>query len=422
MRRLDHANTVTETAKKTAPWLVWAVAAGMFAIGRANAVAVLRPPPPSPDDGDALHLYVGDQESYDSNLYRIAPGVVPATFSPKASRADTINTATLGGEGQWLLGRQVFDLDAHVDENRFARNDALNYAAGDGKFTWNWEVGNALSGQAGAEYNHSLADYAETLYLGRDLLDTKRYFGDLRYQVGPHWSVYGDVTDADFSHSAAAVKFNDARFKSSDGGIEYASGVGQTFALEYRYTDGYYPQDFFIDGVFVNRDYREDSARFLVNYGISDKTSINGYAGYVKRFYTEAQLGHVAGDIWRVSVDWRPTEKTDLVAASWHELHAYATSEADYFISQGLSVSPVWDFSEKLTFSVVASFENQDYTAFSIGTRTDKIIGEQINVLYKPRSNLYLNLFLRNEQRKSTVPQLRYNDEVARVSATFRFW
>jgi hypothetical protein len=390
--------------------------------------AIMSPPPPTPEDGDAFDLYVGDQETYDSNLYRLPSnlGTIANSVSPNASRVDYINSATLGGDGQWQLGRQTVDLYLRADENRFAHNDSLNNTSGDGKLLWNWLVGSLLSGEVGAEYNRALASFAETLYLGRDLVDTTKYFGSGRFQLGPHWAVFGDIFDTHFTHSAAAAKFNDFRAISGDGGIEYATNVDDVFQLQYGYTSGSYPQDFVFDNALLNRNYHEYTTQFKVKYAVTDKTTINGYAGYLKRDYVEAKVGRFSGDIWRVSVDWRPTDKTDLVATGWHELHAYTVSEADYFVSHGASLSPVWNASEKITFSLVFSLEDQNFIASSTsalltGSRTDKVTGQQINLLYTPRSNLFLNVFFRNEQRSSPVEEFNYNDKMARGSVTWKF-
>ena len=402
----------------------------MLATDPANAadVAVATPPPPVPDDGDVLHLFVGDAETYDSNLYRLASSVNPATaIAPNATRSDTFNTATLGGQGQWLLGRQVFDLTLHVDENRFARNDLLNNTDGDGKVLWNWVVGSPLSGQLGVEYNRALAAFSQTLYLGRDLVDTKDYFGNLRYHLGPHWSLYGAARNSEYTHSASAVQYNNLRYNTGDGGIEYDTGVGRTFGLEYDYSTGSYPQNYVLNGAVLDRNYREQSPRVVVDYAFTEKTSLAGYAGYYTRDYRDPAIGRFTGVIWRFKLDWRPTDKTDLVAETWHELHAYSVSQADYFVSRGVSISPVWNYSEKLTLSAAASFEQQNYIASStsvllVGGRTDKLTGEQINALYTLRQNLYINAFFRNEQRTSPVKGFRYNDQLATVSVTFRFW
>jgi hypothetical protein len=396
----------------------------VFAISPARAAG----PPPPLGDTDIFNAYVADHETYDSNLYRLPANVGPIStvVSPNATREDYANTITLGGDGQWVLGRQVFVANLHIDENRFAHNDALNNTAGTATGLWNWRVGPYFSGQVGAEYNRGLASFAELRYLGRDVVDTENYFGNVRYQLGPRWALTGDLRTMDTTHSAQAVAFNDFRDRLVSGGIEYATGVDDTFSLEFHHYVGRYPNNFLLNGATFVSDYHEDFPQFWVKYALTDKTQFNANVGHLKRIYDDAVGGTYSGIIWRASLDWQATEKIGFLVKSWHEIHAYSVSESDYFVSQGGSLAPLWNATEKISLSLVASYEDQKYITNSIstivlGSRHDKFIAEQLNLYYTPRDKWSVNLFVRHEQRTSNQP-IGYGDQVAAVSLTYKFW
>jgi len=389
--------------------------------------AITPPPPPGPDGGDSYELYVADQINYDSNLYRLPPGYVPSTLDANASRSVVIDAATVGGAYQQTIGRQTIELNAHVDENRYFSHNYLDNTSLGGRAQLDWLATSALTGQLRADYSRGLAPFAETLYYGRDLISTADYFGLANYQLGPHWSVSGIVNESDFTHSAVAAQYGNFKARNAEGSVEYVAGVDESFNFSYSYLDGSYGQETLFNGVLTNRDYHESSERFEVKYPITEKTLIYGYGGYLERTFVEAAIGRYQGDIWRVSIDWRPTDKTDLVGSAWHELHSYSSNEADYFVSKGGSISPVWTASEKVTVSLVFSLEDEDYIAASssillTGPRSDKVTGQQINVLYTPRGNLFLNLFLRHEQRSSNLEEFTYKDELANASVTYKFF
>lgn len=407
-------------------WAVAGLCSAAFAI--TGVEAAVAPPPPAPDDGDTVGIFVSDQETYDSNLYRISPDSVSVAtlVSPNATKEDYINTATVGGDGQWVAGRQEFHLDLLAEENRFAHNTELDNTAVDAKFRWDWRVGPYLTGQAGAEFGRALAAFAETLYLGKDLVDSKTYFGNARYQLGPSWAVFGGIRDAQYTHSADAEQFNNFTAKSGNAGVEYATNVANSFRFTYDYTDGYFPQDFFIDTVLFNRNYHESIANFSVNYALTEKTTLAANAGYLKRDFLAAGVGHFSGDIWRVTLDWKPTDKTDLVAAAWHELHAYSVAELNYFISKGGSLSPVWNATEKVAVSLVFSVEDQSFvnsssSLITTGLLSAKITGQQLNVLYRPRDKIFINAFIRHEQRSSNLEIYEFTDQRANLSVTYKF-
>jgi hypothetical protein len=407
---------------------------GLACVGPAGAA--IAPPPPTPDEGTTFDLFVGDQYTYDDNLYRIPStfNTVATTLAPNATRGDSINTVSAGGTGQWSVGRQNIDLTLRADYTRFAHNTDLNNTGGDGSLLWNWAVGPYFSGQAGAEFNRALANFGETRYFGRDLVDTKTYFGRALFQVGPHWAIIGGVRETDVNHGAVAANFNDFKTKSGHVGLELSTGVSDTFGLEYQYNKGTYAPNYTFDNLPFNRDFTENTYRGTVKYAITEKFNVDAYAGYLKHelspqnILPTAIFGNFSGDVGRITLNWLPTEKTQLGVAAWRELHAYLVNASNYFISKGFSVSPTWRPTEKITVDFVASREDQDYVAIQsvLGLlaplRFDHVTAEQINVFYVPRSRWTFNLFFRNERRTSNEADFAFNDQSGNVSFTYKFW
>lgn len=404
-------------------------AAAFCTLARAQAYTPPTLPVLTLNDGNSFYLYAEDQETYDSNLYRLPSSFteVATLLSPDASRSDYFNTASLGGVGQWILGRQVVHLNLRADDNRFDRNELLNNASGAGDLTLDWVAGSSLSGDAGVDYGRALASFAEIRYYGKDVVDETQYFADARYQGGPHWAVYGGIRQHDYSHSAAAEDYNDLHSKAGNVGAEYTTNIDDYFRLEYRYTDATYPEDIEPNDVNLDRNYHESTERALVNYALSGKTSIDGYVGYLERDYREAAIGRFSGNIWKVALDWHPTDKTDVLVTSWHELQAYTVSEADYFISRGGSVTPGWQVTEKFKITVGASYERHEYiqssaSVVTTGARNDKIAVEQGGVVYTPRENLILNITYRAQQRSSNQAIETYDDKLINAGLTYKFW
>jgi hypothetical protein len=378
---------------------------------------------------------VGDQYTYDDNLYKIPPSFpVASTVAPDATRGDSINTVSGGGIGQWFFGRQNINFTLRADYSRFAHNTALNNTGGDGSVVWNWLVGPYFSGQVGAEFNRALANFAETRYLGRDLVDDKTYFGRATFQLGPHWAIVGGAREMDITHGASAAAFDNFKTRSGNAGLEFSTGVSDRFGLEYGYTKGLYPPNFTFDNLPFDRDFKEDIYRGTIKYAITEKFNVDAYAGYIKHtlpaqnILPTAVFGNFSGDIGRVTLNWLPTEKTQLGFAAWRELHAYLVNASNYFVSKGFSVSPTWRPTEKITVDFIASREDQDFVAIQsvLGLAAPPLFGrvtaEQVNVFYVPRPRWTLNLFLRNERRGSNQTGYSFTDHWGNVSFTYKFW
>lgn len=376
---------------------------------------------------NAFNVYVADREVFDSNVYRVPSDANLATLvGNSASKRDHINSPAAGLDGQWILGRQVFQLDLSADDNRYSQNTNLNNVSSIDKLLWNWGLGNVLSGQVGADFFRSVVSFVNNPSYVRNVYDKTETFAAGRYQVGPHWSIYGGLLVANVSLDNAESRTNDSRQKSVDMGIELATGVADTYGIDYRYTDARYPNAIELNHTSFDPDYRQGRVRFLIKRALSDKTSIDVIAGYSKRNYGDTVIGSFSGPIWRASLGWEPTEKSQLIISTWRELQSYVTDETNYYRSTGISASPVWTVSEKIKAALVVSREYQAYIGSSPITtnqlaRRDTVNVLQGNLTYIPTRALSFDASYRHEQRDSTQALRTYTDGLASVGMKFLF-
>jgi hypothetical protein len=412
----------------------WIVVLGTLIAGGA---AMAFPPDPDlpPNDSDWLRPFLGYQYTYDDNLFRL-PSSTATPPAPGVSREDHINTGFAGLDGHWIVGRQSVDYDLEVDDNRFERNDYLNNTSGTAKAVWNWSVGSTLTGTAGADYSRSLAGFADTFVYQRDVVSHEEYFGTGRYQIGPRWAVYGGVSDANTTNSASVERANNFDLQSGKVGTELATSLQNTIGWEYRFSHGHYPDPdaiYYPDpnapskGVPYDPDYDENSGVFLAKYLVSDKTTLSGDVGYLRRNYPNATVGAFSGEIWHAQVLWQPTDKTNVLVTAGRDLQAYLYSQSDYFVQDGISVTPTWKQTDKLTWSAILSWYRQNYISASTSSvilesaRHDNVSAQQLSLTYTPLRWLLFDFIYHHEQRSSNQPALGYGDDLAQAGVKFRF-
>ena len=377
---------------------------------------------------DHFDPYVGDDISYDSNLYRQAPGVDLATLpgiGPNPSGEDYLNTATAGLDAEWLTGkRQSIDLDLRADDNRYFRNTDLDNISSSDRLIWNWALGGVMLGQVGADYSRFLAGFANTGIYSRTMVDQTEYFAGARYQVGPRWALFGGLLNRKFDLTTS--QFNDFNAKLVEFGAEYRTNAANRVGFDYRYTDARYPNAIVVSGSSFDPDYREDRARLLVTYALSEKLIVDANAGYLRRYYPSNAIGDFSGETWRVSLPWQPTPKTLLVATVWRNLQADLTAQTDYFVVDGAKLSPLWIASAKVSFSPSISREKHNYIGSNPGVvvpqaRRDTLTAETGSIIYTPTKVITLTVSAAHEVRDSNMPQYHYNDERGDVDITFKF-
>jgi exopolysaccharide biosynthesis operon protein EpsL len=412
---------------RTAPWIV------IFGtlVGGRGAISFPTDPDLPSNESDWLRPFLGYQYTYDDNLFRIPsasnfPGV-GSLLIPGASPEDHINTYFAGLDGHWIVGRQSVDYDLEVDDNRFLRNDYLNNTSGTAKATWNWSFASVFSGTLGADYTRGLAGFADTFFYESDEVVRTEYFGSGRWQVGPRWAVYGSVSDADTTNTAAALHYNNFDTQSGKVGVEFATSLQNTLGVQYSFTHGHYPDPVAtLNAVPYDPDYDENSAEFVAKLVFSDKTQLSGDAGYLRRNYPNATVGAFSGEIWHAKFLWEATDKTNLLVTAGRDLAAYLYAQSDYFIQDGISVTPTWKETDKLTWSALLSWYRQSYIGSSpsvliLGSRRDNISAEQVSVTYTPFRYLLLDLMYHHELRSSNQALLGYNDDIVQAGVKFRF-
>jgi hypothetical protein len=437
-RRLEDPGSLVRTKNQLRDGLRWGPVAAVcltYAVsncGVAKAAVIandtletaVAAPPDLIGKDDFFDVFAAGKYLYDDNVYRLSAGVTNLQtlngIGPHPSRQDHINSASVGIDGQWSSGRQMVVVDLSAEENRFVLNDNLNNTSNNDKVVWNWNVAGLLSGQIGATYNSGLAGFVNATVYSRNIIETTSYFGSARYQLGPHWAIFGGVIDSGSTLTAGASQANDGHSKSVEFGTEFVVSLKDTLGGGYRYTDAGYPPT--LQG---NGDFREDIAYIYDKHAFSEKTSIDGSVGYLKRDYANSSIGSFSGDIWSVSLQWSPTEKLQFRADGWRRLQAYLTAQSDYFVSKGGSIAPSWTASEKVVLSLLWSLEDQDYVPgpgqIPMEDRRDTLNVRQANLAYTPTHFLKVEFAYGYEKRNSNMVQYSYNDLLASAKVTVKY-
>ncbi len=322
-------------------------------------------------------------------------------------------------------------MDLRADYNRYIRNTDLNNVSSSDRVAWNWGLGGVLSGQVGADYNRLLGGYTNTLVYNRDIVNRSDYFASMRYQVGPRWGIFGGLMGSLYSVTAANANFNNSTTRGVDVGADYATELNR-IGFDYRFNDSRAPNSTVLNGVLFDPDYREERARVLFRYALSEKTIFDGSAGFLKRDYPSTAIGSFSGEIWRAAFQWQPTPKTQLLVGAWRQLDADLTAQTDYFVDKGFSLTPEWIASEKVTVSFTVSHDTQNYVGsnpvgpipivFTGQARHDTLTGENGSLVYTPIRAIVLTFTAGHLKRNSNISQFAYNDFQSSANITYKFF
>jgi Putative beta-barrel porin 2 len=385
---------------------------------------------------DRLTLSAGNNFAFDNNIYRLPASITDLTTLPgigrNPSRQDDIESVTGGLNAEWLYGaRQSLDVDLRADYNKYFRNTDLDNVSSQDRVAWNWGLSDALSGKVGADYTRLIGGFVNTQVYSRDIVSRYEYFASLRYQVGPRWGIFGGLLGSSYSVSASQATFNNSKSKGVDVGADYTAELDR-IGFDYRYNDSRAPNSAILNGVLFDPDYREERARVLFKYVLTEKTLLDASAGYLKRDYPSTAIGSFSGEIWRAALQWQPTPKTQLLLGAWQQLDADLTSQTDYFVDKGVSLTPEWVASAKVTVSLIVAHDTENYIGsnpvgaipidFIAQARHDTVTSETGSLVYTPIRAIALTFTAAHVNRNSNVPQFQYNDFQATANITYRFF
>jgi hypothetical protein len=376
------------------------------------------------------HLYLAEQIIYDDNLFRLADTESntlpidpndPLSPTRDVAREDYANRITVGIGNDFNMGQQALKLRGRVYDVRYNDNDYLNYTGGDASALFDFRLLTMLSGRLSGSYNRTLADFANTLGIARDLIETTNYNAMLRYEIGPRWSISGSGGRVETEHDLSTRRQQNLQADVGRISLDYATPSFHSFGIEYRYVDATFPDALVAPGNTVSgSDYEENSALARFTYTATVRTQIRLSGGYVERERPADQQATYSGDIWRAEIDWKPREKFSTLFAAWRELRAYTDVESDYFISDGFSLGPSWSPTEKLLLALTVSWEDQEYlTQRTLGiqpiapTRNDDLFSGLFTFTYKPRDQLAIELSYRGSDRDSNRVDRRYDAQIA---------
>jgi exopolysaccharide biosynthesis operon protein EpsL len=377
------------------------------------------------EPGDPFRVQLSHAMTRDSNLYRLPDDIDAKALSPdgNATRDDLVSRTSVAADGAWQMGKQELALIANVDTNRYSDNDSLDNTSGNGRADWNWQLGGDWAGQLGGGYGRSLSGFANSRFLGRDVLESFDYHGAARYQLTPHWSLVGKAKLAEGSHDTDARRQDDFESRAGTFGVDYLTRRGDQLGLEYRRTSTEFPNETGGNPLFASRRYIDRNANFNLRYAFTVKTSLQGSVGYVWRHYPEGVIGDFAGATWNASLQWEPRAKTRITIGQWQELKAWLDAESSHFESRGTRVTVAWLPTSRISLAFDLSDQRHDYSgfdpaAFTQPARRDTLRSAQTSFTWTPKPRFALDLAWGLERRESTRPLFDFDDRV--VSAALR--
>jgi len=364
---------------------------------------------------DKFDPYAYARVRYDSNVFR----------RDSNEEDETIGYLGAGVDADWKLSRQHLLLDAVVARAQYDSNDQLDHTTIDAKGTWDWQVGNLWSGKLGYRYEDKLSSFTQRLIPDKDMRTTQTGLLDAGYQIHPDWRLVAGAELRDVSYQERKRLDRD----SSTGRLEvqYRNTLNTRVGVRGRYTRNDLKDDN-IGGVTIDNDYDETEISGVFYWEGTAKSALEARVGYVDVSYNELDDRDFNGVSYRAIYHWVHSEKTKVDIEAWREPSSLSDEITDYVLAQGISISPTWEITPKVSLDGVLGYNNDDFKArndivspLGFQRRDDDTWLFRVTANWDPRNYLRLSVGYTKENRDSSIDERDFDDDQVDAKVLFKF-
>lgn len=363
--------------------------------------------------------YVAGALTYDDNLFRVA--------DRSQASSDVIQHLQAGVDTDIEISRQKLKIGLGADDARFNNHTFLDNTGYSGALAWYWQLGHSLNGELSASDNVSQSSFTE---LHNEVLNqrtTRRYVGRANWDLSRHWRVYVQRDSAELQNSVDIYRALDREDDANEGGIQFTGVPENTLTLSARDTESRYAhRDSFSTFFFGNANNQHEISADM-QWHMASKTRLHGRLTSVSVEYKDLPQRNFSGYNEHLDIDWAATGKSTLRGSVWKEISGVDDLAATYVQSKGVSLTPLWQPTAKLTVSGRLSYENRAYLGqpqFILAgqaQRQDDIRLAGLTVTYMPYHKVQVQLAYAGEYRTSNTTAAGYRDNTLNASVRFEY-
>ena len=374
--------------------------------------------PAQATEGDVVNFIVAGSVTRDDNIFRVPESFNLQAFAGSRQRGDTIRTTTLGLRIDQPWSRQRFLIDAQANATRYNRYDFLDHDALTYDARWKWQLGNRLQGDLYRSQAQQLTDFGDFRSPSKNIRTQHTTGLSARWWIHANWYALAGMTRTESENDTALRKPLDNTADTAEAGVLYRTGAGNEIQFALRETDGEYQNN-------AAAKYKHLVKELRGLWQVSGKSTLRGQIGRAERSHPLAPQRDYSGTNGRLSWDWAITGKTGLNVTARRELSAYQDFVSNYVLTDGISVTPVWRPTAKISLQLKLDRSKRDY----LGDINPLINYHRIDVTrtaaltagYDALRSLRFTATLQRETRDSSDPNFDYRDRIAYVSAQFTF-
>ncbi len=292
------------------------------------------------NEGDVINFSAGLSSMHDSNLFRLAPSVSPASVGLEG-RSDTITATTLGLNLNKQLSLQQLIANVSLVDTRYSRNDYLDFRALNYDAKWLWAVGLQWTGEIAVDRVESLNSFTDyNNYRTRNVRTIENQRFTANYWFHSSWAVLAGVSRYQLSNEQPFLADSDYEATGYNYGIRYRPVSGNLLTLRAKHLDGKYVNRQFNSVQQYDNGFTQDGYELNADWRLTGKTLLRGRLEYLDRQHDHFSARDYDGWVGDIDLAYAATGKGTLNLGYKHGLEAFQQATSSYYVLDEVNVAP----------------------------------------------------------------------------------
>jgi exopolysaccharide biosynthesis operon protein EpsL len=376
------------------------------------------------DEGDVVNLNAGVTTLRDSNLFRLAPSVMPESVG-LAGRSDIVSATTFGLDLNKEFGLQRLVANVNLVDTRYQRNSYLDFQALNYDAKWLWALGVRWTGEFlldRAEALNSYTDYSNYRVRNVRTVENERFTAN--YWFHTSWAAVVGVSRTTLNNEQPFLADSDYDLKGYNYGIRYRPVSGNMLTLRAKQLDGVYSKRQFNSASQYDNGFTQNGYELNVDWQLNGKTKLQGRLEYLDRQHIRFASRDYNGGVGSLDVIYAATGKTSLSFGYKHGMEAFQQLVSSYYVVDEFNLGTKWAATASLSASARLGYGKRDYrgeiVALPAGVqqREDKFTRAGFDLAYQWTRWLQLKSGFAFEKRNVNDDRYDYIDRTGFVSLT----
>lgn len=377
---------------------------------------------------DVLTLRVETALAWDANVFRLPESVAdPQLARGISGKADRISTTSVGLQFNKTYAQQSLLFDLASTATRYDKFVFLNRDSQSYRGQWQWHLTPRISGTLSTDRSETAVPFDETRDLEANSLITSRKNASVAAALFGGWQLLAGVQQVERKHARPFPQLPDSTQDGVEAGIRYTAASQRTISVLRRSQRGsVLAQSGVVPLSSVTGGFSYEETELRAAWPVSGKSTLNGRLARVARRHQDSPQRDFSGLAGEFSHAWTPTGRLSLNVALQRSLDPFILgTRSSYVVQDGLSVTPVWQLSERVSITASASVQARDYLGEVVAqpdpSRRDTLRSASISAVWTPMRAVTIRTSVRRDRRSSNEADFSYQSTVASVNAAFSF-